>query len=176
MSNSKVVTGKVRLSYCNVFEARASQDGGEPKYSVSLLIPKSDTATVAMIEKAIESTIQDATAKTFQGKAKGLKLPLRDGDTEKDDPAYEGHWFLSASSKQKPIILDENRNAVLDPRVIYSGCYGRASINFFAFNTNGNRGIAAGLNAIMKLTDGEPLGGTYTEEIAAKDFDDDDLL
>ncbi len=176
MATVKVVTGKVRLSYCNVFEARASQEGGEPKYSVSLLIPKSDTATVDAVKKAIDEVIQTEKASKFGGKDRGLKYPLRDGDAEKDDAAYEGHWFINASSKNRPVILDENKQAILDSRELYSGCYGRASINLFAFNSNGNKGVAAGLNAIQKVSDGEPLGGAYTEDVAKNDFDDDDLL
>lgn len=171
----KVVTGKVRLSYANLFEARASQEGGDAKYSVSLIIPKSDTATIATIKKAIDEVIQAEKAPKFGGKDKGLKYPLRDGDEEKDDPAYEGCMFINASSKQRPVILNENKQAVLDAREVYSGCYGRASINLYAFNSNGNKGVAAGLNAIQKVADGDSLGGAYTEDLAAQDFDDDIL-
>lgn len=168
----KVVTGTVRLSYANLFEARASQEGREAKYSVSLIIPKSDTATIGAIKKAIDEVIQAEKASKFGGKDKGLKNPLRDGDLEKDDPAYEGCMFINASSRQKPIVLDENKQVVLDAREVYSGCYAQASINLYAFNSNGNKGVAAGLNAIRKVEDGESLGGAYTEAAAAADFDD----
>lgn len=171
----KVVTGKVRLSYANLFEARASQEGGEAKYSVSLIIPKKDTATINAIKKAIDEVIQAEKAAKFGGKDKGLKYPLRDGDLEKDDPAYEGCMFINASSKQRPIILNEDKQPVIDAREVYSGCYGRASINLYAFNSNGNKGIAAGLNAIQKVADGDSLGGAYTESVAADDFTDDIL-
>ena len=100
----KVVTGKVRLSYANLFEARASQEGGEAKYSVSLIIPKSDTATINAIKKAIDEVIQAEKATKFGGKDKGLKNPLRDGDLEKDEQTYEGSMIINASSKQRPII------------------------------------------------------------------------
>ena len=171
----KVVTGKVRLSYANLFEARASQEGGEAKYSVSLIIPKKDTATIEAIKKAIDEVIQAEKAAKFGGKDKGLKYPLRDGDMEKDDPAYEGCMFINASSKQRPIILNEDKQPVIDAREVYSGCFGRASINLYAFNSNGNKGIAAGLNAIQKVADGDSLGGAYTESAAADDFTDDIL-
>lgn len=176
MATQKVVTGKVRLSYANLFEARASEEGQEAKYSVSLLIPKSDKVTVAAIEKAIAEVIRTEKDAKFGGKEKGLKLPLRDGDTEKDGEEYAGHWFINASSKNKPLILDENKQPVLDAREVYSGCYARASFNLYAFNVSGNRGIGAGINAIQKLEDGEPLGGTYTEATALEDFSDDDDL
>jgi hypothetical protein len=177
---AKVVTGKARLSYCNIFEARASQEGGDAKYSVSVLIPKSDVATIAAINKAVQATIDEGKASKFGGKIAGLKMPLRDGDTEKDDEAYVGHWFFNASAKQKPVIVDINGNVILDSREVYSGCFGRVSVNFFAYNSNGSKGVAAGLNAVQKTADGESLGGAYTENEAANDFglagDDADML
>ena len=177
MATVKVVTGKVRLSYANLFEARSSEEGQEAKYSVSLLIPKKDKATVEAIQKAIAEVIRTEKDAKFGGKEKGLKLPLRDGDTERDGEEYAGHWFLNASSKTKPLILDEDKNPVLDAREVYSGCFARASINLYGFNAKGNKGVGAGLNAIQKLEDGEPLGSTYTEATALEDFgDDDDLM
>jgi len=176
MSNVKVVTGKVRLSYCNIFEPRAHNEGDTAKYSTAILIPKSDKETVAKFEKAIKKVIEENKDK-LGGKTKGLKTPLRDGDEEReDDPEYAGHYFFNASSTNKPIVLDEDRDPVMDNRKVYSGCYARVSVNLYVFNTNGNRGVAAGLNAVMKVEDGEPLGGVYTENEAAGDFDDDDML
>lgn len=173
MASEKVVTGEARLSYANIFEAKASEEGGEAKYSVAVLIPKSDKATVAAINAAVQKVIESEKAVKFGGKVAGLKMPLRDGDTERDDEAYKGHWFFNASSKQKPIVLDENKQVVLDARQVYSGCYGRVSVNFYVFAAKGNKGVAAGLNAIQKTRDGENLGGAYTETEAASDFDDD---
>lgn len=172
MASEKVVTGEARLSYVTVFEPRAASDGGEAKYSVSVLIPKTDKATIAAIETAIRKVIESEKASKFGGKIAGLKTPLRDGDTEKDAPEYAGHMFFNASAKQRPIVLDENRQTVLDSREVYSGCYGRVSVNFYAYNSNGSKGVAAGLNAVMKTRDGESLGGVYTETEAANDFDD----
>ena len=166
---SKVVTGKVRFSYANVWEPK-SINGGEEKYSVSILIPKKDTKTVEAIKKAIEEAKQEGVAK-FGGKVPNvLKTPLRDGDEERpDDPAYEGHYFFNASSSRKPQIVDADVQPIIDRDEFYSGCYGRASINFYAFNTNGNKGIAAGLNNLQKLADGERLSGGSTAE---EDFGD----
>jgi len=168
---TKVVTGKVRLSYLHVWEPAAVEEGSQKKYSVSLIIPKSDTDTVARIKNAIQSALEAGKAK-FGGKIPAsLKLPLRDGDIERaDDDAYLNSWFLNANSSKQPGIVDQNVQPILRQDEIYSGCFGRASINFFAFNTNGNKGIACGLNNIQKLSDGELLGGRTTAEF---DFADD---
>jgi len=168
---TKVVTGKVRFSYLHVWEPAAVEEGSQKKYSVSLIIPKSDTDTVARIKNAIQSALEAGKAK-FGGKIPAtLKLPLRDGDIERaDDDAYLNSWFLNANSSKQPGIVDQNVQPILRQDEIYSGCYGRASINFFAFNTNGNKGIACGLNNIQKLSDGELLGGRATAEF---DFADD---
>jgi hypothetical protein len=168
---TKVVTGKVRFSYLHVWEPAAVEEGSQKKYSVSLIIPKSDIDTVVRIKNAIQSALDAGKAK-FGGKIPAsLKLPLRDGDLERaDDDAYLNSWFLNANSSKQPGIVDHNVQPILSQDELYSGCYGRASINFFAFNTNGNKGIACGLNNIQKLSDGELLGGRTTAEF---DFADD---
>lgn len=156
---TRVVTGEVRLSYAHVFEPNSIQ-GGKPKYSVSLIIPKTDTATITAIERAIGAAI-DAGIGKFGGKRPNkaaLKLPLRDGDTERDDEAYANAYFVNANSLTPPHVVDENVAPILDRSEVYSGCYARVSLSFYAFNTNGNRGIACGLGNIQKLRDGEPLG------------------
>ena len=182
VSACKVITGKeTRFSYCSVWEPK-SINGGEPRYSVSILVPKEDKETVQKIREAIKQAYKDGESK-LKGKGSlpalsALKTPLRDGDTERpDDPAYAGMWFLNANSTHAPQIVDSACNPILDRAEFYSGCYGRASITFFAFNSNGNRGIACGLNNLQKLQDGEPLGGRST---AAADFggleSDEDFL
>ena len=178
-TETKVVTGKVRFSYVNVFEPRAVEEGQEPKYSVSILIPKTDKTTLAKIERAIEAAKQQGLPMWGGKVPANLKTPLRDGDTDRpDDPAYHGHYFINASSKIKPGVVDAQLNPIIDPTEFYSGCYGRASINFFPFNKAGNRGVAAGLNNLQKLADGDFLGGRSRPE---DDFepvldDADDLL
>ena len=163
----KIVTGKVRFSYANVFQPKASVEGGTPKYSVSLIIPKSDKETIAKINKAFEETKQAAAAYFGGSVPKGLKGGLRDGDEEKDDPAYAGCYFINANSAQKPGVVDMDLNPIIDPNEFYSGCYGRASITFYPYNAQGSKGIACGLNNVQKLEDGEPLGGATS---AAADF------
>ena len=176
-NSTKVVTGVVRLSYKHVWEP-ASVNGSNPKYSVSLIIPKSDTKTIAAINQAIDNAIRDGAAK-FGGKIppKGaLKLPLRDGDTEREDEAYRDAYFINANSTTAPQIVDCSVQPILDRSEVYSGCYARVSINFYAFNSNGNRGIACGLGNIQKVRDGEPLGGkTSAADDFATDLDDDFL-
>lgn len=182
MSNTnptRVITGEVRLSYAHIFEPK-STNGSKPKYSVSLIIPKSDTATIAKIEAAIDAAIEQGVGK-FGGKRPNkaaLKLPLRDGDIEKDDEAYADAFFVNANSTTPPQVVDAALNPILDASEVYSGCYARVSISFYAFNTNGNRGIACGLGNIQKLRDGEPLGGGRVS--AESDFSaftaDDDFL
>lgn len=178
-NSTKVITGKVRFSYAHVFEPVAAQEGADPKFSVSLIIPKSDLKTLEKIEKAIEAAKQAGKDKISKnGKfVPGLKLPLRDGDEDRpDDPAYADSMFLNCSSKIKPGLVDKDLNPILDKEEFYSGCYGRASINFYAFNTNGNRGIAVGLNNLQKLSDGEPLSGNSTAEEDFKEDYEDDLM
>ena len=175
-NKTKVVTGKARLSYANVWEPK-SINGGDEKYSVSVIIPKSDTKTIAEIEKAIEQAKQDGKAK-FGGKVPpNLKTPMRDGDVDRpDDLAYKNSYFINVNSKDRPNIVDKNVKPILDQSEVYSGCYGRVSITFYAFNSNGNRGIAAGLGNIQKLADGEPLSGRSRAEDDFTTADDDDFL
>ncbi len=180
INKTKVVTGLVRLSYANVWEPKAPTEGATPKYSVSLIIPKSDTETIAKINEAINAAIEEGVGK-FGGKKPNraaLKLPLRDGDVEReDDEAYANSYFINANSTTAPQIVDTKVQPILDRGEVYSGVYARVSINFYAFNSNGNRGIACGLGNIQKVRDGEPLGGktNASAEFGALD-DDDDLL
>ncbi len=174
----KVITGIVRLSYVNCWEPK-SINGGAEKYSVSLIIPKSDTKTIAAINVAVDAAIEEGKGK-FGGKVPNkaaLKLPLRDGDIDRpDDEAYADSYFVNANSNTAPQIVNKQVEPILDRSEVYSGVYARVSVNFYAFNSNGNRGIACGLGNIQKIRDGEPLGGRTN---AADDFDtdvDDDFL
>jgi len=178
MNRTKVITGmNTRLSYFNGWEP-VSINGSPEKYSVSVLIPKDDTEIINAINAAIDAAIEEGIAK-FGGKKPnkaGIKLPIRDGDVERDDEAYKGHYFINANSKTAPQIVDKSVKPIMDRSEVYSGCYGRVSLNFYAFNSNGNKGVACGLGNIQKIKDGEPLGGKTS---AADDFTtlaDDDFL
>ena len=180
---TKVITGpRTRFSYLNANEPKTPIGGGTPKYSVSLIIPKSDSVTVAKIKAAIKAAYDEGQSK-LKGNGKSvpaldaIKTPLRDGDKERpDDAAYAGCFFVNANSTTKPGVVDADRQPIIDTSELYSGIYGRASINFYAFNTNGNRGIACGLNNLQKIADGEPLGGHSRAEDDFADLDDEDFL
>ncbi len=167
--DTKVVTGKVRLSYCNLFQPKASDDGQDAKYSCTLLVPKSDKITIQKIKAAVEAAKQ-ASASVFGGKVPtSLKTPIHDGDGEKPNGGEYGEeckgcYVINTSSKQKPGIVDSSLNEILDSTKVYSGCYGKADINFYAYNRNGNKGIACGLNNIQKIADGDYLGGRSRPE------------
>ena len=179
---TKVITGpQTRWSYANVWDAK-SINGGAPKYSVSLIIPKSDTKTVEKIKAAIQAAYEEGQSK-LKGNGKSvpalsvIKTPLRDGDTERpDDEAYKNCYFINANSATAPGIVDADRNPIMERSEVYSGVYGRASISLYAFNSNGNRGIACGLNNLQKISDGEPLGGKARAEDDFDTEEDDDFL
>ena len=173
--STKVITGKVRFSYCNIFEPKAPISGGDPKYSVTLLIPKSDTVTIGKIKDAIAEAREN-----FCSRNGANALPqkpshtLHDGDGQRDSgedygPECKGCYVITVSSKNKPVIVDTFRNEITDPGEVYSGCYGRAAINFYGYNQAGKKGVSAGLLSVQKLHDGEPFGTVGS----ADDFNDD---
>ena len=167
MNTTKVII-PCRFSYLHAFEPIAV-NGGDPKYSVSAIIPKSDTKTVEAVKKAIELAKKESVGKWGGKVPNGLKLPLRDGDIDRpDDENYKNSYFINANSRQAPQVVDNKVQPIIDQGEVYSGCYGRISVTFYGFNSNGNRGIAAGLGNIQKLKDGPSLGGRTT---AAADFD-----
>lgn len=169
---TKVITGKVRFSYVQVFTPRAASEGDKPKYSVCILIDKDDEKTLNKVRAAIDLAYKEGKAKFGGSLPRSWKNPLRDGDEERDDlPEFENKFFLNANSQRQPGLVDRAREDIIDEDEFYSGCFGRASINFFAFNTSGNKGVACGLNNLQKLADGERLSGSGTT--AQEDFDDD---
>ena len=170
----KVLTGEVRLSYCNLTTSRASQQGGEPKYSVTLLIPKTDFATKADIDAAIQAAAGDAVAKVWNGvRPPQIRVPIYDGDGVRPSGVpfgdeCKGHWVMTASTKRKPQVVGiDNINCELSPKDIYSGMYARVTIRFFGYSNSGNKGIGCGLGNVLKTRDGEPLSGNAS---AASDF------
>ena len=179
---TKVITGKqTRWSYANVWEPK-SINGGTPKYSVSLIIPKSDTVTVKKVKAAIVAAYGEGESK-LRGNGKSvpkleiIKTPLRDGDIERpDDSAYANSYFINANSATAPGIVDIDCNPVLERSAVYSGVYGRASITFYAFNSNGNKGIACGLQNLQLIREGEPLGSKASAESDFSTDDEDDFL
>jgi len=170
----KVLTGECRLSYVNLITPRAAQPGAEEKYSVTLLIPKTDVATKADIDRSIEAAAKEAVAKTWGGvRPPFMKSVVWDGDGVRQSgvPFGEechGHWVLTASTKNKPQVVGiDNIACELDPRDIYSGMYARVTIRFFGYSNSGNKGVGCGLGNVLKTRDGEALAGGAS---AAVDF------
>lgn len=170
--SKKIVTGKVRGSYVNVFASRMNDMSGKEEYSMSILIPKEDKETVARIR----AVVAEVTKEKWGGKVPGnLRQTLRDGDSERpDDPAYAGHYWLNLKSKDRPGIIDKARKEVTDPREFVSGDYCRVSMSAYAYDFNGNRGVAFGLGNIQVLGRGEPLSGRARAEDEFDDFEEDD--
>jgi hypothetical protein len=170
-----ITTGEVRLSYVHLFQPHANQPGQEPKYSTTILIPKSDTATMARIHAAVAAAIEKGVGGVWNGaRPPQPQLPVWDGDGlrkngEPFGPEAKGHWVLTAGSKNKQEIVDAYMNPVIDQTKVYSGVYGRVNINFFPFSNSGNRGIGAGLGPVQILRDGEPLAARVN---AAQAFGD----
>lgn len=166
-----------RGAHHNIFEPK-SINGGEAKYSVSCLIPKEDKKTLLAIHKAVEAAKEDGKTRKWGGKIPPtLKLPLRDGDIDRpDDENYQEHFFVNASSKDAPQVVDRHVQPVTDPMMVYSGCYCNVSVNFYAFNANGNRGVAAGLGNVQFVKDGDRLSGKASAESDFDALDDEDVL
>lgn len=164
---TKVITGVVRLSFVHVWEPTSMQDGGPKKYSAALLIPKSDKATIAAINKAIAEA-KTAGVPKWGGKLPPvLKMPLRDGDVEKpEDENYKGMYWINATSNQQPGVLDRDKNELIDKTKLYSGVYAKVDINFYPFLASGNKGVACGLNNILLVKDGPALAGKESAKIA----------
>lgn len=173
-ATTKVVTGLVRLSYVQIFSKRSFTEGTDAKYSLCVLVPKKDTKTLKKIQAAMKSAAEEGISTKFNGKKpSNLHMPLRDGDEERADeaPEYKGMYFFNCKSDRKPGIVDKDRNEILDPDEVYSGCWGRVSVNFYPYSVNGNKGVAVGLNNVQKLKDDQRLGGAAAS--AEDDFNDD---
>ena len=173
---TKVITGVVRLSYVHVYAPHAANEGADEKYSVSVIIPKTDKATLAKVKAAISAATEKGKTDKWGGKVPAnLKLPLRDGDVDReDDEAYADSYFINCTSNNQPGMVDLHCNELIEPDAIYSGVYARVSINFYPFNKSGNKGLAAGLNNIQKVKDGERLaGGASAESDFSDGFGDD---
>ncbi len=175
---NQVTTGKIRMSYVTLDKARAVVEGQEPKFGMSILIPKADKKTLGEIRAALEEVKQAAMKDKWGGKMpSNLRTPLKDGDVERpDDAVYEGHYFINATAKTRPLVLDYDKQEIIDLSEVYSGCYGKAVINFYAYAAPGNKGIGCGLLGVQKLYDGDPLGGNRITVDAFEDDDEDNFL
>ena len=183
ISSTEIVTGEIRLSYAHLFTPTLPANaapGQQAKYSVCLLIDKKDEKTLKLIREAVQHALTAGVSTKFGGKTpKKWHDPLRDGDAEKDldrNPEYAGCYFINCSSQRKPGLVDRRGVEILDPDELKSGDYAKADINFYPYSNTGNAGVACGINNVLKTRDGEALGGTTLNPMAAFDgeFDDGD--
>lgn len=168
-ASNAIVTGEVRLSYAYLFEPRREDEPDkEGKYGVTILIPKSDKATIKKIKDAIEIAKATGKGSKWGGKIPpNLKVTLHDGDTEKDteeSPEFVGHYYMSCSSKERPGLVDRALNPITDRSDLYSGCYARVAISAFPYSNSGNKGVTFFLNHVQKLRDGDHLDGRSKPE------------
>ncbi len=176
INETKVVFGPCRLSYTHVFEKYSPDGDGAGKFMTNVLIPKSEKKTVDALNKAIEAARKAGIVSKWSGKdPKKLDLPLRDGD-DKEDDVYAGHFYLNAKSNTRPGVVDKNCAPIVDEEEVYSGVWAVVSVTFYAYDVSGNKGIACGLNNIMKFKDDDHLGGRVSAEsdFSGMDFDDED--
>ena len=173
MSN-KVQIKNVRLSYANVFTARAMQEGQEVKYSTQIIMDKNHPQ-IDEVKKAIFAVAKEKFPKLVTGSKfpARLKSPLRDGDEEFDgDENYADKIFFNASNKRRPLVIDRDKSPITDDdNIIYSGCYANAIVEFYGFDTAGNKGVAVSLGGVQFVRDGEALGG---KGVTAEEFDEVD--
>lgn len=163
-----VTTGKVRFSYAHLTKPYAAMQGQEEKYSVTVLVPKTDAATMGRINAAIEEAKRRGTQEKWNGQCPPIvPTPVHDGDGVRPSDGMpfgeecKGHWVFTASTKpDRPVeIVDGQGNPIINPSEIYSGMYGRVNVTFFPYSHAGKKGIGCGLGPVQKLEDGEPLGG-----------------
>lgn len=177
---TRVVTGKVRFSYVHIFEPYTSIEGEKAKYSIVLLIPKSDEETIGKLRRAQQAALEAGKEKKFGGRIpKVWTDTIHDGDEEADldkNPEYADHWYMNVGSNTKPGIVDRQRRPIDDDTEVYSGCYGRVSLGAYAYSSAGNKGVSFGLNHVQKMADGESLTGRSRAEDDFDDVDDDDDL
>ncbi|MGM9688187.1 MAG: DUF2815 family protein [Alloprevotella sp.] len=181
VSENKVVFGPCRLSYVHVFEKYTQEgDSGDGKYSTAVLIPKEEKETLKAIEQAVEAAKKAAVLSRWGGKVpKKLEMPLRDGD-EKENAGeeYRNCFYLNAKSGSRPGVCDRNKVPITDEEEMYSGVWAYVSVVFYGYDVSGNRGVACGLNHLMKFKDDERFGGRSSaeEDFAGIDCEDDDDL
>ncbi len=176
---TKVITGKCRLSYANVWEPREAKDGKPGKYGACIVISKKDTKTLDKIKRAVDAAIENGKGKWGGKVPKNISLPLRDGDEEReDDPVFRDAYFINANKHRKPGIVDRDLNPILDKDEVYSGCYCMFSLDFYPYDVEGKKGIAASLENILKVADGDRLAGgaSAEEDFANVEIEEDDDL
>lgn len=178
VNETKVVFGPCRLSFTHVFNKYSPNGEGDGKYMTNVLIPKSEKKTIKALEQAIEAAKKAGVVSKWGGKEpKKLDMPLRDGD-DKEDDVYQDHLYINAKCNTRPGVVDKNKNPIVDEEEMYSGVWAFVSVTFYAYDVSGNRGVACGLNNLMKFKDDDHLGGRVSADsdfADIDDVDDDDL-
>jgi hypothetical protein len=171
---AKIVVGEVRFSYVSLFKPRQPLGDGDPKYQTTVLVPKTNTKAIALIQGAIREATEEGIKSKWGGiKPPVLSNPVHDGDGARpsDGMPYgeecAGHLVFTASSKDPIGILDKNKMPIINQSDVYSGMYGYVSLSFYPYNQSGKKGIGCGLNNVMKTRDGDALGGRSS---ATSDF------
>lgn len=167
LSSTQMTTGEVRLSYVHLDAPYANPNtNADPKYQVTVLMPKSDVQAKARLDAAYQAAVQKGVAEKWNGTMPPIvACSIHDGDGvrpstgEAFGPECAGHWVFTASSKNPVSMVDAGMNPIVQKGEIYSGCYARVCVSLFPYNTAGKRGIGIGLEAVQKLRDGDPLGG-----------------
>lgn len=164
----KVLTPMFRVSFPSLDEPQ-SYKGQPPKYKITMLFDKKTTDM-----KGINAAIKNATIEKFGSDParwpKSLKKPIRDGDMKDDVNGYAGHWFITATSKSKPGLVDyPDRNPILEKNALYAGSYARAELIAFYYDAEGNKGISFSLQNLQKIKDGKPFSGKKSAQEAFAD-------
>lgn len=174
VNETKVVFGPCRLSFTHVFNKYSPNGEGDGKYMTNVLIPKSEKKTIKALEQAIEAAKKAGVVSKWGGKEpKKLDMPLHDGD-DKDDDVYQDHFYINAKCKTRPGVVDKSKNPIVDEEEMYSGVWAFVSVTFYAYDASGNRGVACGLNNLMKFKDDDHLGGRISADSDFADIDDVD--
>ena len=179
LSNTQMTTGEVRLSYVHLDAPYANPNtNADPKYQVTVLMPKSDVQAKARLDAAYQAAVQKGVAEKWNGTMPPIiACSIHDGDGvrpstgEPFGPECKGHWVFTASSKNPVSLVDAGMNPIVQKGELYSGCYAKCKISFYTYNQKGNKGIACSLHGVHKVMDGEPLGGNVT---TADDFKTDE--
>ena len=174
INGTKVVFGPCRLSYTHLFEKYTPEGGGEGKYMTNVIIPKAEKKTLEALEKAVAEAIKLGTVAKWGGKEpKKLDTPMHDGD-DKDDKTYSGSVYINAKCSTRPGVVDKNKQPITNEEDVYSGMWAYVSVNFYAYDVNGNKGVACGLNNVMKFKDDDRLGGRISADADFADFGDNE--
>lgn len=168
-----ITISNVRLSYCNLFQPQQKQGQEKPKYSVTILLPKTNTAAKAQIDQAIAQAIEQGPAKAWNGvRPPQPAICIHDGDGARPSDGMpfgdecKGCWVFTASSPKPPFVVDGQVQPIIDATQVYSGCWGNVNVHFFPYNANGKKGIGCALNGVQKIRDDEPLDGRITAQEA----------